>query len=145
MKVICRNKVEVENIILIEDSRRSNRSKPRFLSFPHYHPQKHERAGESKRRQQTISSNSDRDASVCVAPAESTRTAVRRRDNNAPTFRRLGGTFLVGVHGAKKKKGKIKLQGCVRYGTYRDIPRVLPVPDSSVSSVRHQYRYRTVR
>ena len=37
------------------------------------------------------------------------------------------------------------MQGCVRYGTYRGIPPVLPVPDTSVSSVRHKYRYRTLR
>ena len=37
------------------------------------------------------------------------------------------------------------LQGCIRYGVYRGIPPVLPVPDASVSSVRHQYRYRTLR
>ena len=37
------------------------------------------------------------------------------------------------------------MQGCVRYGTYRGIPPVLPVPDTSVSSVRHQYRYWTLR
>ena len=53
-------------------------------------------------------------------------------------------------------------QGCVRYGTYRGISAVytggitgtgpfgkfgtsIPVPDTSVSSVRHQYRYRTLR
>ena len=52
---------------------------------------------------------------------------------------------------------------CVRYGTYRVIPPVyttgitgakhvgefgttsIPVPDTSVSTVRHQYRYRTLR
>ena len=55
------------------------------------------------------------------------------------------------------------LQGCVRYGTYRGIPAVytagitgtrhfckfgttsIPVPDTSVTSVRHQFRYRTFR
>ena len=36
-------------------------------------------------------------------------------------------------------------QGCVRYGTYRGIPPVLSVPGTSVSSVRHQYRYRRYR
>ena len=54
-------------------------------------------------------------------------------------------------------------QGCVRHGTYRGIPQVYtagitgtgqfskfgktstPVPDASVSSVRHQYRYPTLR
>ena len=30
--------------------------------------------------------------------------------------------------------------GCVPYRTYRGIPPVLPVPDTLVSSVRHQYR-----
>ena len=35
-------------------------------------------------------------------------------------------------------------QGCVRHGTYRGIPPVLPVPDTSVSSV-HQDRCRTLR
>ena len=39
----------------------------------------------------------------------------------------------------------IKLQGCVRYGTYRYIPPVLPVPNTWVSSVRHGYRYRRYR
>ena len=54
-------------------------------------------------------------------------------------------------------------QGCVRYGTYRGIPAVytvgitgtghfgkfgttsISVPDTSVCSVRHQYRHRTLR
>ena len=54
-------------------------------------------------------------------------------------------------------------QGCVRYGTYRGIPPVhtasitgnghfgkfgttsIPVPDSSVTSVRYGYRYRRYR
>ena len=54
-------------------------------------------------------------------------------------------------------------QGCVRYGTYRGIPAVytagitgaghfgkfrtisIPVLDTSVSSVRYQYRYWTLR
>ena len=36
--------------------------------------------------------------------------------------------------------------GTVRTEAYRRyIPPVLPVPDTSVSSVRHQYRYRTLR
>ena len=57
----------------------------------------------------------------------------------------------------------VYLHGCVRYGTYRGIPPVyaagvtgtghfgkfgttsLPVPNTSVSSVRHQYRYHTTR
>ena len=55
------------------------------------------------------------------------------------------------------------LQGCVRYGTYRGVPAVytagitgtghfgkfgtasIPVPETSVSSVRHQYRYQKLR
>ena len=37
-----------------------------------------------------------------------------------------------------------EFQECVRYGTYRGIPPVLPVPDTSVSSVRRQYRYWTL-
>ena len=36
--------------------------------------------------------------------------------------------------------------GAVRTEAYRRyIPPVLPVPDNLVSSVRHQYRYRTLR
>ena len=55
------------------------------------------------------------------------------------------------------------VQGCVRYGTYRGVPAVytagitgtgyfgkfgtasIPVPETWVSSVRHQYRYRKLR
>ena len=55
---------------------------------------------------------------------------------------------------------ELLVQGCVRYGTYRGVPPVytagitgtglffkfgttsVPAPDTSVSSVRHQYRYR---
>ena len=58
---------------------------------------------------------------------------------------------------------KYMMQGCVRYGTYRDVTAVytagitgtghlgkfgtasIPVPEISVSSVRHQYRYRKLR
>ena len=52
--------------------------------------------------------------------------------------------FLVGTSGFRLFLSG-NLQGCVRYGTYRGVPPVLPVPGTSVSSVRHQYRYRTLR
>ena len=57
----------------------------------------------------------------------------------------------------------MKLQGCVRYRTYRGVPAAytpgitgtgyfgksgtasIPVPDNPVSSIRHQYRYRKLR
>ena len=77
-----------------------------------------------------------------------------------PTIRHIG--FLYCKEGLLNAE-YIFFQGCVQYGTYRGIPPVytagitgpghfgkfgtasIPVPETSVSSVRHPYRYREYR
>ena len=50
------------------------------------------------------------------------------------------GTLPFEQHTKKSVFGTVRTEAYLRY-----IPPVLPVPNTSVSSVRHQYRYRTLR
>ena len=87
--------------------------------------------------------------------------AVPQRFERHSTFHHMGLVRnILRARGARScLTESIVNQGCVRYGAYRGIPPVdiavitgtehippvVPVPDPSVSSVRHQYRYRTLR